>query len=103
LTTFALGFFWQSDGQKRKYRLAKWNILCQPKDQGGLGIQDLNIKNIVVLSKWLFKLLTTDGTWQQILRNKNMNSKPLSQIHWKNGDSHFWASLMKVKNNFPSI
>jgi hypothetical protein len=29
-----------------------------------------------------------------------MYSKPLSQILWKNGDSHFWASLMKVKNNF---
>jgi hypothetical protein len=29
-----------------------------------------------------------------------MNSKPLSQILWKNGDSHFWESLMKVKNNF---
>ena len=28
-------FFWQSDNQRRKYRLAKWSILCQPKEQGG--------------------------------------------------------------------
>jgi hypothetical protein len=28
-------FFWQSDGQKKKYRLTKWNIVCRPKDQGG--------------------------------------------------------------------
>lgn len=41
--------------KKRKYRLAKWSILCLPKDQGGLGIQDLNIKNIAVLSKWFYK------------------------------------------------
>jgi hypothetical protein len=25
-------FFWQNDEQKQKYRLAKWDILCQPKD-----------------------------------------------------------------------
>ena len=31
-------FFWQGDGHKKKYRLAKWNIICRPRDQGGLGI-----------------------------------------------------------------
>jgi hypothetical protein len=31
--------FWQSDGHQRKYRLPKWNIICQPKYQGGLGIE----------------------------------------------------------------
>ena len=51
-------------------QLAKWDILCQPKEQGGLGIQNLELKNIVLLSKWLYRLLTTDDTLQQVLRNK---------------------------------
>jgi hypothetical protein len=92
--------FWQSDGERRKYRLAKWSILCQPKDQGGIGIHDLDIKNKALLSEWLFQILTTDGTWQQLLGNKYLGSKPFSQMQWKSGDSHFWASLMKVKNEF---
>jgi hypothetical protein len=71
---------WQGDEHKRKYKLAKWSILCQPKDQRVLGIADLNLKNIALLSKWLFKLLTTDGTWQQLLRNKYLGSKPLVQL-----------------------
>jgi hypothetical protein len=100
LDYFRSRFFWQSDEQKRKYRLAKWDILCQPKNQGGLGIHNLDIKNTALLSKWLFKLLTTEGTWQQMLRRKYLRSKPLSQVQWKNGDSHFWASLMKVKRDF---
>jgi len=29
---FRSRFFWQSDEHKRKYRLAKWDILCQPKE-----------------------------------------------------------------------
>jgi hypothetical protein len=28
-------FFWQSGNQKKKYRLTKWSIISQPKDQGG--------------------------------------------------------------------
>jgi hypothetical protein len=31
------------------------------KDQGGLGVQDLELKNRELLGKWLFKLLTGDG------------------------------------------
>jgi hypothetical protein len=70
------------------------------KRSGWLGITDLNFKNIALLSKWLFKLVTTDGTWQQLLRNKYLGSKPLVQVERKQGDSHFWASLLKVKHDF---
>jgi len=55
LDYFRSRFFWQSDNQRRKYRLAMWDILCQPKEQGGLGIHDFELKNIKLLSKWLFK------------------------------------------------
>ena len=73
-------FFLLNDEHKRKYRLAKWDILCKPKDQGGLGIHNLELKNIALLSMWLYRLLTTDGTWQQILRNKYLGTKPLVQV-----------------------
>jgi hypothetical protein len=63
-------FFWQSDDIKKKYRLTKWNIICRPKDQGGLGIEVLDIKNRCLLSKWLFKLLSEKGVWQELLQKK---------------------------------
>jgi hypothetical protein len=52
--------------------------MCQPKDQGGLGIRDLDIQNTSLLSKWLFTLLMTEGTWQQLIGNKYLTAKPLS-------------------------
>ena len=78
-------------------------ILCQPKDQGGLGIHKLQIKNMALLSKLLYRLLKTDGTWQQMLHNKYLGTKPLVQVQWKSGDSHFWAGLMKAKRDFLSF
>ena len=59
-------FFWQCDEHKKKYRLTKWSILCSPKDQGGLGILNLDLQNKCLLSKWLFRLINKDGIWQQL-------------------------------------
>jgi hypothetical protein len=75
LDCFRSRFFWQGDGHKRKYRLTKWSILCRPKDEGGLGIPDLEIQNRCLLSKWLFKLINETGIWQQILKNKYLGSR----------------------------
>ena len=94
-------FFWQGDDLKRKYRLAKWDIICRPKDQGGLGIENLEVKNRCLLSKWLWKLsIDTDATWAQILRSKYLHSKTLSQVTARSTDSPFWKGLMRVKLAF---
>jgi hypothetical protein len=74
-------FFWQGDSEKKKYRLAKWSVVCCPKDQGGLGIHDLSVKNSALLGKWLFKLLTEEGTWQTILKRKYIGQKALSDVY----------------------
>jgi hypothetical protein len=72
-------FYSFGKGQPEKtYRLAKWSVACHPKDQDGLGIHDLEVKNITILGKWLFKLLNKDETWQTILKRKYVGSKALS-------------------------
>jgi hypothetical protein len=93
-------FFWQSDENKKKYRLTKWNIVCRPKDQGGLGIEVLELKNKCLLSKWLFKLLNEEGVWQELLHNKYLRNKTLSAVQSKPTDSPFRKGLMRVKEEF---
>jgi hypothetical protein len=51
---FRSGFFWQGGNHKKKYRLARWDILCQPKDQGGLGIQNIDVQNKMLAKKMAF-------------------------------------------------
>jgi hypothetical protein len=100
LDFYRSSFFWQTDDTKKKYRLTKWNIVCRPKDQGGLGIEVLELKNKCLLSKWLFKILTEEGMWQQILTNKYLKHQTLAQVEAKPTDSPFWKGLMRVKNDF---
>ena len=79
---------------KRKYSLAKWEVLCHPKSQGGVGIQNLDTQNKCLLSKWLFKFLNEDGMWQELLRKRYIKNKT---NHWIR---IFWKSLMNVKYSF---
>jgi hypothetical protein len=69
LDFFRSRFFWQGDGHKRKYRLTKWDMICRPKSQGGLGVEVLELKNKSLISKWLFKLINERGVWQELLQN----------------------------------
>jgi hypothetical protein len=80
--------------------LTKWNIICRPKDQGGLGIEVLEIKNLCLLRKWLDKLIKQERLWQELLHNKYLNNKTLSQVTVQPHDSPFSHGLMKVKEEF---
>jgi hypothetical protein len=55
------------------------------------------------LSKWLYKLLNEDGVWQELLQNKYLRQKTLSEVQAKPTDSPFWKGLMRVKDDFFSI
>jgi hypothetical protein len=100
---FRSRFFWQSDGYKKKYRLTRWEAVCTPKDQGELGVLNLDVHNKCILSKWIFKLINGEGLWQQILKNKYLRDKTLTQVQHLPGDSKFWTGLMKVKEEFLSF
>jgi hypothetical protein len=44
-------FFWEGIGDKRKFHWVNWPEVCQPKDQGGLGIINTRLLNIALMKK----------------------------------------------------
>jgi hypothetical protein len=101
LNYYCSRFFWQGVSEKKNN--IDWlngMLFAVPKDQGGLGIHDLEVKNTSLLGKWHFQLLTEDGTWQTILKRKYVGSMALSQVLWKPVDSHFLDRLMGTKYYF---
>ena len=81
--------------------LTKWDIICRLKDLGGLGVENLEVKNRCLLTKWLHMLsIETEGMWVQILRNKYIQSKTLTQVTVRPNDSLFSKGLMTTKVAF---
>jgi hypothetical protein len=64
---------------------------------------DLGIQNRCLLSKWLFNLINSDGACQQLLRNKYLGNKTLTQVNRKPEDSQFLIGLMNIKDQFLSM
>jgi hypothetical protein len=48
-------------------------------------------------------MINSDGTWQQLLRNKYLGDKSFTQVERKPGDSHFWSGLMNIKDQFLNL
>jgi hypothetical protein len=44
--------------------------------------------------------MNEEDLWQEVLSNKYLKNKTLSQVVRQQGDSHFWAGLMEVKDPF---
>jgi hypothetical protein len=79
-------FLWDETEGHKKYHLVNWQTICMPKDQGGLGVLDLEKMNISLLAKWLWKLFNEDGIWQKNLRKKispETNPLPGSYQKWR--------------------
>jgi hypothetical protein len=45
-------------------------------------------------------LLTEGGVWHELITNKYLHSKSLSQVKVKPSDSPFWKGLMILKDDF---
>lgn len=93
-------FLWRGAEEKFRYHMAKWEMVCRPKDQGGLGIINTQIMNDCLLVKWIWKIhQEPEELWFKILKAKYMKTGNFfnSKV---TGSSQFWQGLHKVKHLF---
>jgi hypothetical protein len=91
---------WQGGHQTKKYHLVDWASVCSPKNQGGLGVLNLEFMNDSLLYKWLWNIENSKGLWQKIIASKYIKGKPLIIVKQKQGDSHFWKKILSLRDNF---
>lgn len=52
------GFLWSGGDLKKGSAKIAWKIVCRPKDEGGLGIRNLQTWNEALLSRQIWRLFT---------------------------------------------
>lgn len=90
LDFFRKRLMWREGCDQRKIHLVNWLAIYQ------------EVMNFCLLCKWLWRLETSSGVWQKVIRKKYCRGKPLALASFRNGDSHFWAGVMHVKDTFLS-
>lgn len=73
-------FLWNGTDLKRSYNWVHWDVVCKPRDDGGLEVKCLEVMNATLLSKWKWRILTEEeAVWRGVLeaRYGNMKKKML--------------------------
>lgn len=80
--------------------MVKWESVCRPRDQGGLGVTNTHIMNDCLLVKWIWKIMQgSEDIWFKLLKAKYMPAGGFFQSRAGDG-SQFWKGLHKVKHMF---
>lgn len=61
-------FLWDNIDDKRKINWFRWESLCLPKENGGLGFKSFKEFNAALLFKWSWKNLQgSNALWMKVL------------------------------------
>jgi mannosylglycoprotein endo-beta-mannosidase len=94
-------FFWEGQSSSKKFHMVSWKNICQPKNQGGLGVMNTKLMNIALMAKWIWRIYceeNSDLLWLKLLKAKYRISEIFSST--PNSCSPFWHSIHKVKEHF---
>jgi hypothetical protein len=94
-------FFWEGQTTTKKFHMVNWKTICQPKSQGGLGVLNTKLMNIVLMAKWIWRIYSDenfDFLWLRLLSAKYRTSEIFSFT--PNSCYPFWRSIHKVKEHF---
>ncbi|KAK5838693.1 hypothetical protein PVK06_007428 [Gossypium arboreum] len=90
-------FIWRATESKRKIALVKWENLCQPKDNGGLGFRRLSDQNSAFMMKLGYNLIFKIGTlWVQVLRGKYGMKESMPDSIIRSNCSYMWRAVARA-------
>eukprot|EP00253_Pinus_taeda_P029073 PITA_29073 len=74
-------FLWGSTETNHKWALVKWDKVCKPKIQGGIGLRDPENNNTIMNAKiWWQWVTNPDKLWSKIWRAKYANNRPQEEL-----------------------
>ena len=80
-STIQRDFLWGKEETRKKWALVSWEKIFKPRNQGGLGLDDLEILNKAFGAKlWWRWVKDPKAQWESILKEKYANSWHYSEL-----------------------
>ena len=90
-------FLWDGASEQNKIAWIKWEAVCMPKEEGGLGVKDITSFNVALMGKWKWELFQSQGElWVRLLNSKYGGWRGLSEHPRPAKESIWWRDLKKL-------
>lgn len=91
-------FLWGSSEDKKKLYLLNWDTITQPKDLGGLGLQNTTLRNKAILSGFAWRVKhSRNSLWSSVLKAKYRNN--LNDMTNRQSVSRSWKNIIEGWKN----
>lgn len=93
-------FWWGSPAHKsHNFTPRAWNLICLPKDQGGLGIRKSFEVNQALIAKLAWSILTQPNkVWVQLLQSKYLRRSHFLGVDKTPNSSWVWKGILQVRD-----
>lgn len=103
ITTIIRKFWWtgiQDDNTTNSIPYRSWDDICQPKENGGLGIRDLaNINKSLIIQAAYSIATEKNPLLTAVLKAKYFHNKSFWTANTTGSRSIFWSSIMQVRTD----
>ncbi|MCH88092.1 LINE-1 reverse transcriptase like, partial [Trifolium medium] len=94
-------FLWGGGIEDKKLGWVKLEQICLPKDQGGLGVKNLEFFNAALLSKWKWRFLVDgEAVWSDLLKFRygHLPTRLMTEASNVNGskESIWWKDVLGI-------
>jgi hypothetical protein len=94
-------FLWGGVHGHNKINWIRWDMVCQEKCNGGLGVRDMRVTNLSLLAKWKWRLLQNDGSmWKMVLvaryGSRILYKPDLENVSFPVNSSRWWKDLCSI-------
>ncbi|KAJ0230967.1 Reverse transcriptase domain-containing protein [Hirschfeldia incana] len=91
-------FLWRGAPQSARSAKVSWEIVCTPREEGGLGLKRLEAWNKVLALKLIWLLFAAGGSlWVSWMKRHRIGSENFWELLPRRGDSWIWKKLCKLR------
>ncbi|XP_048624014.1 uncharacterized protein LOC106417447 [Brassica napus] len=91
-------FWWSSNPPKRGIHWAKWEKVCLPKEEGGIGFRLIHEFNLAQLAKQLWRLVQYPNSLvARVLRGRYYRTTSPSRATSSSSPSYVWTSISAAR------
>src|SRR4051812_15617576 len=67
-------FLWSGGDLVKSIHWVSWDTVCKPREEGGLGVRNVEIMNVALISKWKWRILSEkEAVWCDVLKARYGN------------------------------